>query len=628
MGLQIRGKFTHFILLLIVESSGRCCACSDEAVASAMNRQYFYLLCCLVMGWHTQALQAQTIPAPRLVDWTQAGIQLDTFPQWPVVNASSLGLVGDGVTPNDSLLEVFLAAQTGQGVVLQFPAGHYRFEQTIDLPNAVVLRGSGADRTTFRFDLGGNGHSIAVQGRRGRDSTHLSQPALKGNAYIRLWNPNVVQAGDWIQLQQYDLDWVTSSWGAYRTGQVVQIERLSGDTAWLHQALRLDYDTARTAALWTLQLQEKVGIECFKIHRLDDTAPQQSSNILFKYVANCWVSGIESENCTFAHVETEFSAHVTIAHSYFHHGFTYGGNGRAYGVVFHLTASACRAENNIFEHLRHSVLLQAGANGNVIAYNYSHDPYWDNVPNDGAGDLVLHGNYPYANLFEQNICQNIIIDNSHGPNGPHNTFFRNRAELYGIFFSATNSPNQNLVANEVTNNTFPYRLANYRIQGSGHFLYGNNDKGTIKPTGTQQVPDTSYAYARRPDFVSNSQWGGLGTPQALGVGSIPAYDRWQAQTLFPGTCGLPFLTPVAQLETTPPPQVFPNPAQSVVRFNHTAVVERMALYHMAGQLVAVWQPQSKQAEWTLPPLAQGLYWLELEVAGAAVPYRQPLILQP
>jgi len=91
------------------------------------------------------------------------------------------------------------------------------------------------------------------------------------------------------------------------------------------------------------------------------------------------------------------------------------------------------------------VLLQSGANGNVISYNYSLNPNQsDSPPANGAGDLVLHGNYPFANLFEGNICQNVMIDASHGINGPYNTFFRNRVQLYGIIMSpspATDSMN-------------------------------------------------------------------------------------------------------------------------------------------------------------------------------------------
>ncbi len=40
----------------------------------------------------------------------------------------------------------------------------------------------------------------------------------------------------------------------------------------------------------------------------------------------------------------------------------------AYGTMLHFTTGECLIENNIFEHLRHSTIVQAGANGNVFGY--------------------------------------------------------------------------------------------------------------------------------------------------------------------------------------------------------------------------------------------------------------------
>ena len=374
----------------------------------------------------------------------------------------------------------------------------------------------------------------------------------------------------------------------------------------------MDYDTARLAAVRVLHPQQNSGIECLKIKRLDDTAPQQSSNILFSYAVNCWVKGVESENCTFAHVRADYSSNIYIAQSYFHHAFGYGGNGRAYGVVFQFATGECLAENNIFEHLRHSVLLQAGANGNVVAYNYSFDPFWTSNPSNSAGDMVLHGNYVYANLFEQNICQNIVIDNSHGGNGPHNTFFRNRANLFGIFFSDATSPQQNFIANEVTNTSFPYSLVNYRILGTGHFLHGNNNKGTLTPAGTGMVPEVSYVYTQRPDFVPPTQWGKIGTPTLPSTQTIPAYDRWQNGTVFQGACATNPFTTVSTSKESTTWKIYPNPASQEVWIEGTEEIKRVLAYNALGQLI--YQTEGAQQHIRIPVQhwQQGWYVLAIE----------------
>jgi len=201
------------------------------------------------------------------------------------------------------------------------------------------------------------------------------------------------------------------------------------------------------------------------------------------------------------------------------------------------TSSECKIENNIFKHLRHSMILQAGANGNVFTYNYSTDPYWETSysPPNSAGDVVLHGNYPYRNLFEGNVVQNIVIDNSHGSNGPYNTFLRNRAALYGIFMSADNSPSQNFLGNEIPLATPPYGL--YLLQGVDHFEYGNNHRGVIIPSGTQQFDDSSYAFKSKPAFLLQSSWRGIGTPNAMNAHGNSATYRMARSVPFATTCG-------------------------------------------------------------------------------------------
>jgi hypothetical protein len=137
-----------------------------------------------------------------------------------------------------------------------------------------------------------------------------------------------------------------------------------------------------------------------------------------EYATNCYINGVEMDSCNYAHVTFSASSHCAVRNSYFHDAYSYGGGGKGYGIMVQNTSGDCLIENNIFRHLRHSMILQAGSNGNVFGYNYSIDPYWTEVslPSNAAGDIVLHGNYVYANLFEGNLGQQIVIDDSHGIN--------------------------------------------------------------------------------------------------------------------------------------------------------------------------------------------------------------------
>ena len=235
------------------------------------------------------------------------------------------------------------------------------------------------------------------------------------------------------------------------------------------------------------------------------------------YAAGCRVKCIESHNCNYAHIDIRRSTNIEINGSFFHEAFDYGDGGKGYGVMIESGSGECLVYGNIFDHLRHSIILQSGANGNVYAYNYSMNPYWTAVslPANSAGDIVLHGNYPYSNLFEGNIVQNIVIDNSHGKNGPYNTFFRNRALLYGIVMN--NSPasdEQNFVGNEVTNSGL--FLGNYLLFGNNHYQYGNNIKGSISPAGTTTLTAASLFLDSTPDYYQLvSAWPPIGLPNSL-----------------------------------------------------------------------------------------------------------------
>lgn len=565
-------------------------------------------LCCVSNLTQAQ----QVLPSSRSVDWTKAGLQNVNTDGFTIIDMQNFNVVGNGTTANDQFLSNAIATIGSNGAVLVFPSGNFLFNSTISLPSNVVLKGAGAKATTFTMNLSGANHAISIKGNiSNSDTTTFSQSSLQNDNHINVTAAGSFSAGDWIQIFQDDTSLITSSWAANTVGQIVQIESVIGNKINLKSPLRIDYALAKAPYIHKILPVENVGIECLKIVRVDDTAPSQTSSIFFEYAVNSWVKGIESEKTTFSHVEAKSSSNLYISKSYFHHAFDYGGNGRAYGVVLHYTTNETLVENNIFEHLRHSMLVQAGANANVFAFNYSRDAFWSSTPNDSAGDIVLHGNYPYANLFENNIVQNIVIDNSHGPNGLYNTFLRNRAENYGIFFSANNSPGQNFIGNEITRTSFPQNLVNYTILGSNHFIYGNNNnKGTITPSGTNTLTDESYAYASKPNFVSAQLWASVGTPNVMNSGSIPAKDRFDSSEIFNNDSCNQYTLNVSEVEASTI-SVFPNPIVSTIQIQSKNVIATMKVIDQQGRVVYEERINSTVKKINVSKLQSGIYFVKL-----------------
>lgn len=479
----------------------------------------------IILPLVTVSALGQVLPPDRRVNWEKANQDIDFPITENILDILDYGGDREGQNANDSALRDAIGDLNGQYGIIHFPAGTYLFNETVQLKDSTLLRGDGAGKTNFQFDLGGKGHLINVEGFA-TGNYNLAQSAAFGTNQIILGNKEGLKSGDFIRVYQNDDAVIASDWALNSTGQISQIIEITDQgLLTLSDPLRMDYEMGLAPAVEKVHPVTGAGVSCLKIERSDATT-RQTSNINFRYAIGCRVQGIESNRCNFSHVTMSYSYHIKISGSYFHHAFAYGGGGKAYGVVAQFSSGNCLVENNIFEHLRHAMLLQAGANGNVFAYNYSVEPFWEETlsPSDAAGDLVLHGNYPYANLFEGNIGQNIIIDNSHEINGPINTFFRNRGESYGfIMFPNPPSDKQNIIGNEITSPESSKGI--FLTFGNDHLIHGNRVKGGIIPENTTTVDDTSYYLTEKPGFLGNYKWPAIGLPNQANFYSIPAKNR-------------------------------------------------------------------------------------------------------
>ncbi len=491
-----------------------------------MSPTFPTLLCCL---FGLCSATAQTLPYDRMTDWTSAGC-VEPRPAYDTVFLSDLDWPPVGPDAG-AALQAVLDSFAGTPTVFFLPADTVQIHQPISLHAGQVLKGAGSDRTLMQFDLGGEGHlvSLAAPVDAGPPVAIL-QAVEKDDLTLTVADSVAFQPGDYILVQSDDGHLVTSAWAQQSTGQLNRITAVDGQLLHLRHPMRRDMPTDEFPRIRRTVPVRFSGLECFALERLDST-DAQTSNLLLRGAAECWVRDIDSRRANFAHLSLDNCSQVEVSGCHFQDAFRYGGGGQGYGVVLAFRTGDCLVRHNIFRHLRHAMLLQAGANGNVLAYNYSLDPYWTEtgLPPDAAGDLVLHGNYPYLNLFEGNIIQNIVIDNSHGINGPGNTFFRNRAEHFGIFMNpAPASDGQLFIANETTAAGLWWGL--YLLQGSDHFEWGNNVKGTLLPANTGSVAVSSL-FLPGPDAQLMEYGlapGAIGPPNSLGTGTIPARRRFDA----------------------------------------------------------------------------------------------------
>lgn len=541
----------------------------------------------------SQATFAQVIPVERFTDWNGAGYP-DSIPDpATVLDVTSFGAIGDGVTDNFSAVSSAINALNGAQGVIYFPAGNYLIGSTLNLPDSTILRGAGSDSSHLIFNLNGTiGNAINITGTSSANQVSVLGGHQLGSNNIKVADTASFSAGDYVELFQENGIWDTQpvSWANQSVGQILKLNAVSGDTLFFEKPLRLSFDSTLNIRVQKISPAREVGIECLQISRFDSVHTGVCLNIYFNYAVNCWVRGVESSKSIGSHIEADACSNIEITGCYIHHCFEYDGTStHGYGITLFKHTGQCKVENNIMRHLRHSFSMQCGANGNVIAYNYSLEPNRSEFPANYGADISMHGHYTFANLFESNIVQNLQIDQTWGPTGPRNTFFRNRVDLYGILMSSgtVESDSQNFVGNEITN-TGAF-LGNYALTGSGHFEYGNNVKGTTTPSGTSSLNDSSYYLTSQPSFWINSgTWPSIGYPNTISSGNIPARDRFMSGTGFT-VCRQDVTTGFSQNNLSEfEISVFPNPVNSELNLSTSEAINEKVLiqiFDLCGKII-------------------------------------------
>jgi hypothetical protein len=503
--------------------------------------------------------QAQVIPASRDFSsgWRHAGIEGDIPTPNRIISVRNYGVLGLGLTNEQTGIQNAINALGGTGGVVYFPAGSYIINSSLTIKSNVVLRGERSFNTQIVITNvpAGEVHGInIIQNSQTGKWIDIESGYDLHSSILTLTNVSSFAAGCWVEIHEgTNSAWKMSSWPDM-IGQIVQVTEVTSTTppagtVRLASPLRIQCEPSLPlyGVLIPPQIRrivpiENAGLENLHITRtVAGTADTRDNtySVGFRFAVHCWVRGCEFSNSFGAALGLDYSANCEFTGNYIHDAYEFDGGGSGYGVCFTYRTSEILTENNIFKRLRHSMLVQGGSNGNVLGYNYSREQYKYEyyIGSTLVADMVCHGNYTYANLFEGNCAAYADVDTSHGMNGPYNTFFRNRARgasTQAMVVNDTLCSNQTFVGNEC--------VGAYSLGSKGPFAHGNNDDGTIKPTGTTNLPDYSYylgtnvtsmppkpSWWNIPGFIPTYGPTSNGTVPPIGTErDIPARVRWNA----------------------------------------------------------------------------------------------------
>jgi len=505
-------------------------------------------------------VQAEIIPEHRRVPW-QPGIS-GGIPDYPVgANVKDYGAVGDGQTDDtQAFRDAIIAASEGTAVLI--PNGVYKITNTLVITKGIVLRGEGYARTRLIFDTLNDCILLAGTGPSGWKN--MTSGITKGSNKVTVDNTSGLSIGDYVAIEQ-DNDYAVyqqgqlTDWLAQKIhGQDFELSDIKGDTLVLNQPLYFTYNASLTPKIAKHNMLEGAGIEYLTIHRdRPYGAFEKNANIKLSDAANCWVRNIWSEKGLNAHINMGRSYQCEIRGSVFNDATVQGDGGQGYGTSVYNKSTNNLIEDNIFIRLRHSLIIQTGASGNVFGYNYSNDPFRSNGVTNPTVDISIHGHYGTMNLFEGNTVQIAAIDNVWGTNGS-TTLFRNRFEKHPYAYPSAvdagmtsftrsfcsiyiNNPFHNIVGNEAGiegsySTSTPISVAGDSADTQivhGNYIYEDESLQWDPEIEDHELLD-SYYLSEKPFFFGDKPWPIIGGDLAPSTELIPAHQRFVDNRMMQG----------------------------------------------------------------------------------------------
>jgi parallel beta-helix repeat protein len=396
-----------------------------------------------------------TLPEERTVPWAP-GIP-GGIPNYSVsinVKDAPFGAKGDGVNDDsDGIANAIAAAPRGSAVY--FPAGVYRVTKSITIVqnNSVVLRGAGPEKTKILSLANGGGSYNAAIWIAGSGSSAIPVlRASRGSTVIHVSSSSGLRVGNWVTIKENQDNRLIIGTLEHTTplkAQNFQILSITGTNISVSRPLYWDYTNANFSPILSQRsFITNCGVEDLTLE-MQGTATR---GVFFLLAAHCWAQNVVITNSGEDGFCMEIAAQCTVKGcAVYKPQLAYKSR---YGIHVSNLSSDNLVEDNILDGNSTGVLIQGGASGNVVSYNYVHRGFSQYAPTaDLKFGVICHGDFANFNLFEGNNVTRMACDNYWGCNRA-NTFFRN--------WSRRQSLNEN-------NEEVIYQLIAVRVDATNYF---------------------------------------------------------------------------------------------------------------------------------------------------------------
>lgn len=400
------------------------------------------IICIFVVA---SAATAAIIPSSNQIDWTQSGIPggvagASAIPNratiYSTIRASAFGNdKADATVVIQSALNSCPANE-----VVYIPAGNYLIKGNITIPSNVTLRGAGPTQTIL--DAHGSGNALVTFGTgvipRISSSVAIIGGATKGSNSITVSAASGISVGSLLMITELNDPTLvtikgtesTCTWcdgglgwnGTRAAGQTVLVTSVSGTTIRFFPALYMNYKSTLSPLATPFRAGcTNAGLENLQLY-LNDTG--YNENVLMQGSKYCWVLNVESNYADGDHFQAHYSYRGEIRHCYFHDGFIHGPGSTDDDVFIADKTSGYLVIDNILRRQHVGVMLNWGASGNVVAYNWFDGMFDSGSYNALFTAISMHGAHPMYNLIEGNIGMQVYLDSVWG-SGSNNTMLRN-----------------------------------------------------------------------------------------------------------------------------------------------------------------------------------------------------------